>query len=51
VLTADAVRGAVRRHLAGEQNHTFLIMAMMILETGFRQSSGKVAAPQVPCAV
>jgi hypothetical protein len=38
VLEPEAVRGAVRRHFAGEQNHTFLIMAMMILETGFRQS-------------
>lgn len=37
VLAPDAVRAVVRRHLAGEQNHTYLIMAMMILETGFQR--------------
>jgi asparagine synthase (glutamine-hydrolysing) len=37
VLEPNAVRGVVRRHLSGERNHTFLVMAMMILETGFRR--------------
>jgi asparagine synthase (glutamine-hydrolysing) len=37
VLEPNAVRGAIRRHVAGEQNHTFLLLAMMIVESGFRQ--------------
>jgi len=37
LLQPDAVRHVVRRHVAGERNHTFLLMAMMILETGFRR--------------
>jgi hypothetical protein len=32
-----AVRNVVRRHLSGERNHTYLLLAMMILETGFRR--------------
>jgi asparagine synthase (glutamine-hydrolysing) len=37
VLEPDAVRNVVSRHVNGERNHTFLLMAMMILEVGFRR--------------
>jgi hypothetical protein len=37
VFEPDAVRNVIRRHSSGQCNHTFLLMAMMILETGFRQ--------------
>jgi asparagine synthase (glutamine-hydrolysing) len=47
VLEPDAVRGAVERHFAGAGNHTFLLLAMMILETGFRRflDASPTAAP------
>jgi asparagine synthase (glutamine-hydrolysing) len=34
LLEPDAVRHVVQRHFSGERNHTFLLMAMMILERG-----------------
>jgi hypothetical protein len=37
VLEPDAVSNVVSRHVKGEKNHTFLLMAMMILEAGFRR--------------
>jgi asparagine synthase (glutamine-hydrolysing) len=50
VLEPDAVRGAVARHVSGEQNHTFLLLAMMILETGFRRfiDTAPAATPEAP---
>ncbi len=48
VLQPDAVRGVVRRHLAGERNHTFLVLAMMIVETGFRQLLDRDAGDAQP---
>lgn len=34
LLQADAIRNVVQRHFSGARNHTFLLMAMMILERG-----------------
>lgn len=36
IFTPDTVRAVVRRHLAGQRNHTYLIMAMMVFEVGHR---------------
>jgi asparagine synthase (glutamine-hydrolysing) len=36
VFCADTVRAVVTRHLTGQRNHTYLIMAMMIFEVGHR---------------
>lgn len=38
LLHPDCVRNVVRRHLEGRRNHTFLLLAMMIVETSFRRS-------------
>lgn len=40
LLNPDCVRSVVRRHLASESNHTFLLMAMMIVELGMRGQVG-----------
>ena len=40
LLNPDCVRNVVRRHLASEANHTFLLMAMMIVELGMRSRVG-----------
>jgi asparagine synthetase B (glutamine-hydrolysing) len=37
LLEPDTVRGVLRRHFQGAQNHTFLIMALLALEIGFRR--------------
>jgi asparagine synthase (glutamine-hydrolysing) len=37
LLQPDAVRNVVQRHMNGEKNHTFLVMAMMILETALQR--------------
>ena len=39
LLNPDCVRAVVRRHSAGERNHTYLIMAMMIVELGLRSAN------------
>ena len=36
ILGADTVRSVVRRHLSAQRNHTYLILAMMVFETGHR---------------
>ncbi len=36
VLRPDAVRSVVEQHLDGSRNHTFLLLALMIFETGQR---------------
>ena len=36
VLRPDAVRSMVEQHLDGSRNHTFLLLALMIFETGQR---------------
>jgi hypothetical protein len=45
VFNPDAVRGVVRRHLNNEANHTFLLMALMIHETGQRELIDGEPAP------
>jgi asparagine synthase (glutamine-hydrolysing) len=37
IFAPDTVRTIVRRHLAGQRNHTYLIMAMMVFEVGHRE--------------
>lgn len=37
LLNPDCVRAVVGRHMNSEANHTYLIMAMMILELGMRE--------------
>lgn len=37
IFAPDTVRTVVRRHLSGERNHTYLIMAMMVFEVGHRK--------------
>ena len=39
LFNPDCVRAVVKRNNAGQQNHTYLIMAMMILELGSEQAS------------
>jgi asparagine synthase (glutamine-hydrolysing) len=36
VFHPDTVRSVVERHLTGERNHTYLVMALMIFEVGHR---------------
>jgi hypothetical protein len=36
VFNSNTVRNVVERHLAGQQNHTYLILAMMIFQVGHR---------------
>jgi asparagine synthase (glutamine-hydrolysing) len=36
MFAADTVRHVVQRHLNGQRNHTYLIMALMIFEVGHR---------------
>ena len=36
IFCPDTVRQVVRRHIAGQRNHTYLIMALMIFEVGQR---------------
>lgn len=48
LLEPDAVRNVVSRHVNGEKNHTFLLMAMMILEVGFRRLVDDRAVPRAP---
>jgi asparagine synthase (glutamine-hydrolysing) len=48
IFHPDTVHSVVERHLSGQRNHTYLIMAMMIFEVGHRwllddQSSGDEA--------
>ncbi len=45
VFNPQCVKGVIDRHMKGKANHTYLIMAMMILETGFRQSESGNALP------
>lgn len=40
VFAPDTVRQVVDRHLTGARNHTYLIMAMMVFETGHRRLLG-----------
>lgn len=39
LLNPDCVRAVVRRHMNSEANHTYLIMAMMIVELGMREGA------------
>jgi hypothetical protein len=36
VFEPQTVHNVVQRHLSGERNHTYLIMAMMVFEAGHR---------------
>ena len=36
VFHPDTVRAVVERHLSGQRNHTYLILAMMTFEVGHR---------------
>jgi asparagine synthase (glutamine-hydrolysing) len=38
LLNADCIRNVVSRHMNSQANHTYLLMAMMIVELGIRQS-------------
>jgi asparagine synthase (glutamine-hydrolysing) len=46
LLEPRAVARVVRRHSSGERNHTFLLMAMMILELGCRRFLDGDASPK-----
>jgi asparagine synthase (glutamine-hydrolysing) len=41
VFCADTIRQVVQRHLTGQRNHTYLIMALMIFEVGQRWLLGE----------
>jgi asparagine synthase (glutamine-hydrolysing) len=43
IFDPDTVRSVVARHLSGERNHTYLIMAMMVFEVGHRELFGERA--------
>ena len=45
----DCIRASVRRHISGEANHTYLLMAMMIVELGMRgvRQETELSAPGV----
>jgi hypothetical protein len=49
LLNPDCVRNSVGRHMDGRANHTFLLMAMMIVELGIR-SAGRVPESASPRA-
>jgi asparagine synthase (glutamine-hydrolysing) len=36
LFNPDTIRAVVERHLAGQRNHTYLIMAMLVFEVGHR---------------
>ncbi len=39
LLNPECVRGVVQRHMDSQANHTYLLMAMMIVELGLRRNS------------
>ncbi|MCI0641948.1 MAG: asparagine synthase-related protein [Gemmataceae bacterium] len=46
IFNPNAVQSVVRRHLNKEANHTFLLMALLIFETGQREFIDGVAVPR-----
>ena len=57
ILNPDCIRKSVRRHMSGEKNHTFLLMAFLVLQLGSRRKALNSAAmsalpvPSVPSAM
>jgi len=47
VFRAATVRRVVEQHMSGERNHTYLLLAMMIFETGQRQFTDQPAGTAV----
>lgn len=45
LLNADCVRNVIGRHMKSQANHTYLLMAMMIIELGIRQSTEVIRLP------
>ena len=41
LFNPECVRSVVHRHMEGQANHTYLIMAMMVMETGFSSAEMK----------
>jgi hypothetical protein len=46
VFCPDTIRKLVRRHLAGERNHTYLILALLVFEAGHRWLLDDESAPR-----
>jgi asparagine synthase (glutamine-hydrolysing) len=51
VLDPDTVRAVVGNHLAGRRNHTFLVLAMMILEMSQREFMDSAAEATGPPSI
>lgn len=45
VFTPETVRSVVSHHLDGRRNHTFLLLALLVFETGQRRLNSRSAAP------
>lgn len=46
IFDANTIRSIVKRHLANERNHTYLIMALLVFETGHRWLLASPAASE-----